>query len=295
MSADVNLDGECAPHRIHQGPERTPTPGILDLSASAWNPANPRPATAARKTRVLVADDHPLFREGLMGLINRQEDLLCCHPAPSGTNLLHTLTQEAPDLVLLDLCLRQGEGLELLCQVKAAFPHLRVLVVSNWEETLYAERALRAGAHGYLMKAEAADEILAAIRRVRDGGLSVSHTVAMSLLRKCLEPGTATRDSRVGDLSVRELQVFGMIGDGLTPRQIAERLTLSVKTIEAHRETIKHKLGLGAAAALVREAVWWRQGQAGPGDTTATAVTAAVNGEAAPQRSGKRSLSRKRP
>jgi DNA-binding NarL/FixJ family response regulator len=220
------------------------------------------------KTRVLVADDHPLFREGLVGLINRQEDLACCGEADSGATTLQGLRELKPELVLLDLRLRHEDGIELIRTLKAECPQLRILVVSQCAEALYSERALRAGAHGYVMKEEAADEILTAIRCVQAGELFVSRKMAANVVRKYLEPKPRSPRTGVEVLSDRELQVFGMIGDGLSSRQVATHLNLSVKTVETHRENIKHKLGLRAAADLIREAARWQQSQSAPQSAT---------------------------
>jgi len=241
--------------------------------------------TFASKTvgriRLLVADDHPLFREGLVSLINRQEDLVCCGEADSGASTLQALRALKPELVLLDLRLHHEDGIELIRTLKAEFPQTRILVVSQCEEALYSERALRAGAHGYVMKEEAADEVLTAIRCVQAGDLFVSRKMAATVVRKYLGPKPRSQGTDVEVLTDRELQVFCMIGGGLSSRQIATSLHLGPKTVESHRENIKHKLGLRAAEDLIREATRWRQRQSSPRRAPRLAPAAGCAGRAA--------------
>jgi len=209
------------------------------------------------RKRILIADDHPLLREGLMQFINRQENLLCCAEADSGASTYSAVQQHRPDLLLLDLRLRGEDGLELIKFLKSQFAELLILVISQGDETIYAERALRAGARGYIMKEEASDEVLCAISAVLNGEIYLSRKMALRLAEKSIECRPATVGPGVDSLTDRELQVFQLLGSGLTTRQIATKLNLSFKTIESYRENIKHKLGLAGATELVRCATSW--------------------------------------
>jgi DNA-binding NarL/FixJ family response regulator len=213
-----------------------------------------------QKRRVLVADDHPLLREGLMPLINRQKDLECCGEtdcAPATQKAIETLK---PDLLLLDLRLGEGDGIEFIKMLHSLHPTLPILVLSQFDENTYAERVLRAGARGYVMKQEATEAVLTAIRAVLDGELYVSRRIAVSVLNKFLQSKPTAGSGLVERLSDRELQVFQMVGSGMRTRDISTKLGLSIKTIETHRENIKHKLGLQAGPDLVRHATRWVEG-----------------------------------
>ena len=207
--------------------------------------------------RVLVADDHPLFRDALVQLINRESDLCCCGEAATGAATVQTVLKEQPDLVILDLRFPDGNGLDLIKTLKGHCPRLAVLVLTQLDESLYAERVLRAGALGYLMKDEVAQEVGDAIRTVLQGQLYVSRKMAVRVLQKTLQNPAGEGSSDVARLSNRELRIFEMIGAGQSTREIAASLGLSVKTVEAHRENIKHKLGLPDAASLRQRATNW--------------------------------------
>ena len=212
------------------------------------------------KSRVLVADDHPLLRAGVSQLINRQEDLVCCGEAHDAASTQTAVATHNPDLLLLDLRLGHGDGLEFIKSLKSQFQNLAILVFSQLDEKLYAERALRAGALGYVMKENATDEVLTAIRTVLNGDLYVSRSIAVLALHKSLRTKTDNKGLGVENLTDRELQVFQLLGAGMNTRQIAEELSLSQKTIETHRENIKQKLGLQSAPETVRYATAWVQG-----------------------------------
>jgi len=214
---------------------------------------------STRKARILVVDDHPLLREGVSQLINRQHDLEICGEADNVTNAFGAVEKTKPDVILLDLRLGYGDTLELIKSIKARYPDVRILMLSQYDEAIYVERALRAGADGYVIKQEAADEVLAAIRTVLAGDMYVSRKLAILVLHKLLSKRNIGPGQTLENLTDRELQVFQLIGSGLTTRQIAAELRLSVKTIEAHREKIKSKLGLRNASELVRSAVTWMQ------------------------------------
>jgi len=213
--------------------------------------------TTAQKKRILVVDDHPFLREGVRRFLNQYEDLEVCGEAGDVQQATEAVERLRPDLMLLDIRLGNGDAIELIKAVRARFPTLRILVYSQHEESIFAERSLRAGAQGYLVKNETPAEVLAAVRCVLEGGLYVSRRMAGSLLNKLLHAAPGTPTNRVEGLSDREFQVFRMLGSGLTNRQISQELKLSVKTIETYRENIKHKFGLRTAAELMRHAVEW--------------------------------------
>jgi DNA-binding NarL/FixJ family response regulator len=217
----------------------------------------PEPAT---RTRILVADDHPLLREGLVPLINRHEEFECCGEADSATATLQAIGTLKPALLLLDLRLGQDDGIEFIKTLHSLHPTLPILVLSQFDEGVYAERALRAGAKGYIMKHEATEVVFQAIRAVLDGELYVSRKIAVLVLNKFLHGKPSTAGDPVENFSDRELQVFQMVGAGMSTREIAVKLGLSIKTIETHREHLKHKLGLQAGPDLVRHATRWVEG-----------------------------------
>ena len=211
------------------------------------------------KASILVVDGHPIFRQGLIQLINGEADLMVCGEAGDVATAKQMLEAHSADLALLELRLGTGDVFELIKGWKGRHPKLRVLVLSAYDEALYAERALRAGAAGYVMKEEGSQETLSAIRTVLAGEMYLSHRMASCLLHKLIQAKPAARDGQVEGLSDRELQVFRMLGTGLGSRKIGDDLHLSIKTIETYRENIKHKLGLRNAAELIRLATQWVQ------------------------------------
>ncbi len=207
-------------------------------------------------------DDHPLIREGLRQMIELQPDLIFHGEASDAQSATAAVMAQRPDLVLLDLRLGNGDGLDLIKSFRARFPELRILVVSQFDETLYAERTLRAGAHGYVMKEQPTSEVLVAIRAILSGQLYVGSRLAAIALHKMIEtkPGNQKHPaSNIQMLTDRELQIFHLLGAGLKAQKIAQELKLSVKTVETHRENIKHKLGFGSAVELAQHAVSWLQ------------------------------------
>ena len=210
-----------------------------------------------RKHRVLVADDHPLVREGIVLWLNEQRDLECCGQADTFTTVHESMRKEQPDLLLLDLRLRHEDGLELIKSLQAHFPAVRILILSGCDETLYAERAIRAGAAGYVMKTESTSELLVGIRAVLNGELYLSPRMALSIAQMSLQRRPKSRGHGVEILSDRELQVFQLMGSGLGTSKIAAQLNLSVKTIDTYRENLKQKLGFPSARELVRNATDW--------------------------------------
>lgn len=225
------------------------------------------PATAApsrpttRKARVLLVEDHPIVRQGLSLLINEEDDLEICGEAEDVVGGLAAVEQNRPDLAVVDLFLKGSDGLELVKALRDRKPEVPTLVLSMHQESLHAERALRAGAKGYVMKEEATDSVLRAIRKVLGGEIYVSDRVSSRLLSRAVG-GRAGRGSEpLGRLSDREFEVFTFLGHGLGPREIAERLNLSVKTVDAHRENIKAKLVIKNGPALLRYAIEYVMGE----------------------------------
>jgi DNA-binding NarL/FixJ family response regulator len=203
---------------------------------------------------VLIVDDHPLVREGLAARISAQPDMAVCGEAADVEEALELLHKTNPNLMIVDLALKKGHGLDLIAHVNKHDVRTRMLVVSAYEDSLFAERALRAGAHGYINKQEAQDNILLAIRTVLRGNRYLSAEMTEWLVDRAID-GTDARG--VGSLSNRELEVFELIGHGKSTRAIAGRLGLSVHTIETHREKIRAKLALADGAALARRAAEW--------------------------------------
>lgn len=213
------------------------------------------------KVKILVVDDHPIVREGLTLRINRQPDLVVCGEADTAGDALKTIRTSKPDLAIVDLSLKEGSGLDLIKDIKTRYPQLPVLVLSMHDEFLYAERALRAGARGYIMKYEATNNIITAIRLVLSGKIYLSDRISSRLLDKAFTGKRSSDTPGIESLTDRELEVFELIGQGLGTREISKRLHLSVKTIEAYREHIKDKLGLKKATELVHRAILWGQSQ----------------------------------
>jgi len=215
-----------------------------------------------KSARILIVDDHPVVRQGLALLIGQQEDLSVCGEAEDAARAITAIEALKPDLVLVDVSLKGTDGIDLTKDIKGRFPALPVLVLSMLDESFYAERALRAGAKGYVMKQEATDKVLTAIRRVLSGEVFVSDKMVNRMLHK-IAGDTASGGSPVDLLSDREMTVFQLIGNGHSTARIAEELHLSVKTVETHRAHIKEKLNLADAAELSGYAGQWlsRQGK----------------------------------
>ena len=214
------------------------------------------PQTAKTRTRILIVDDHPITRYGLIQLINHEPDLLVCGEAESAQQALAILKSTQPVLVLADLTMPGKSGLDFIKDVQALHPGVAVLVMSMHDESIYAERVLRAGGRGYIMKSEGGEKLLEAIRLVLGGQIYVSKRISATILDAFAcrsRPGVATP----GVLSDREFEVFQLIGQGLTTREIARRLNLSGKTVGTHRLHIKEKLRLQTGAELIKQAVRW--------------------------------------
>lgn len=211
------------------------------------------------RARILLVDDHAVVRYGIAQLINRQDDLVVCGEEEDASRAMTAITLLKPDLVIADISLKDSSGLELMRNIKAQYPKLPVLVVSVHDESVYAEIAFRAGALGYLMKGEAVEKILTAIRRVLSGSIYVSDAQAARMLQQQVRGHNSMQESPVKALSDRELEVFQMIGQWKKTKEIAAQLHLSVKTIEYYREQIKRKLNLKSAADLTHHATAWVQ------------------------------------
>jgi DNA-binding NarL/FixJ family response regulator len=207
--------------------------------------------------RILVVEDHPIVRAGLVDVIGSHVELAICGTADTLAEALRLVDATRPHLVILDLTLRDGSGLELVKDVHSRFPHVRMLVFSMHDEKLFAERALRAGAAGYLQKDVPTTRLLEAIQQVLDGRIALSLEMTDRILCRSVHPGSLADDPPHATLSDREIEVFELIGHGSTTRQIADRLDLSPKTIETYRENIKAKLNLRNGTELTCQAVQW--------------------------------------
>jgi DNA-binding NarL/FixJ family response regulator len=214
---------------------------------------------SAEKTRVAIVDDHPIVRQGLAELVNCQDDMVHCGDAADYAEALDMVARTAPDVAIVDISLRDSNGIDLIRELHSRHPALTVLVLSMHDESFYFERVLKAGARGYITKDEASETVISAIRKVLEGQMYVSQQMASKVFSK-LATGKSDRPAKPEDkLSDRELQVFELIGNGLPTREIAERLNVAVKTVESHRENIKRKLDISNAAELLQRAVRWMQ------------------------------------
>ncbi len=217
-------------------------------------------ATETGKKRIFLVDDHPLVREWLTQLVNQQPDLVVCGEAESAPAALEALATASADLVIVDLSLKDSAGLDLIKSLQGVQPAVPTLVLSMHDEALYAERAFRAGARGYVNKRESAQKVVAAVRRVLEGKLYVSEKAAEALAGQTLRGASLERPA-IGRLSARELEVFQKLGQGIGTRQIAEDFSVSIKTVQAYCARIKEKLNVGSATELLREAVRWHDAQ----------------------------------
>jgi len=207
--------------------------------------------------RILVVDDHPLMRRALATLIGSHEKWEICGETATVSTANRLARELKPDVMIVDLVLGDGSGIELIKEIKSELPSIRMIALSMHDEMLYAERAIRAGAMGYVSKQAPAETILAAIEQVLRGELHLSHRIEAHLLSQVPRRARGGHNGPVSQLSDRELQTFEMIGDGMTTRAIAERLQVSVKTIDAYRQRIKSKLKLQTSNELMRRAVEW--------------------------------------
>ena len=212
---------------------------------------------SAAKTRILIVDDHPIVREGLSLMMNREPDLMICGEAEDASAALTAISTTRPDFLIVDISLNGPDGLDLLKNIRSRFRSLPVLVLSMHDETIYAERALRAGANGYIMKQEATEKVLVAVRQILNQKVYVSDRIANRMLQQYISGSATQEHSPISELSDRELEVFRLIGEGHSTRMIAEELHLSVKTVESYQAHIKNKLSLKNARELVQRAIQW--------------------------------------
>jgi len=210
------------------------------------------------KRAVFVVDDHPLLRQGLALLINQQQDLEVCGEAEEAQAAMEAIAKRRPDILIVDISLNGPDGLDLLKNIRASYPDLPVLILSMHDEAIYAERALRARANGYIMKQEATEKVLVAVRRILHGEVYLSDRMANKMLQQYISGTPTTIQSRISALSDRELEVFCLIGAGRGTREIAEELHLSVKTVETYQAHIKEKLSLHSGRELIQHAIQWK-------------------------------------
>jgi DNA-binding NarL/FixJ family response regulator len=217
----------------------------------------PQVGPLTRKFRVLLVEDHPIVRQGLGLLINREQDLSVCGEADGAHSAFQAIGTLRPDIVVLDISLSGPDGLDVLKEIRVKSGSLPVLMLSMHDETIYAERAMRAGANGYIMKQEATEKVLVAIRRILQGDVYLSERLTSTMLHQYVHGAGAGKSSPLLSLTDRELEIFRLIGEGHTTRRIADELHLSVKTIESHQAHIKEKLALKNARELVMHAIEW--------------------------------------
>lgn len=220
------------------------------------------PQSSETVKRVILVDDHPIMRHGLAQLIRMENGLDVCGEAGNARDGLDLVSQLKPDLAVIDLTLPDKNGLELVKDIRAMHPATVCLVLSMHDEALYGERSLRAGARGYVMKEEAADHLITAIHKIMSGGLYVSETLNARMLEQMTAP-TRTRAAGIDSLTDRELEILELIGKGVATKNIATQLSISARTVEAHRAHVKEKLGITDGAALVRYAVQWVESRSG--------------------------------
>lgn len=217
--------------------------------------------TNKNKTQVLIVDDHPVIRDGLLTIVNHEQDLNVCGQADDAAVALKAIAELKPDIVVTDISLKSSDGIELTKIIKARCPRLPVIIFSVHDESLYAERALLAGAKAYLMKDEVSENIIKAIRTVLNGDIFVSDTISKKFLHKIAGDRAGAAKTPIENLSDRELEIFRLIGEGYKASQIARQLHLSIKTIETYRTRIKEKLGLADASELLQYSIKWAKSQ----------------------------------
>jgi DNA-binding NarL/FixJ family response regulator len=234
-----------------------PAANCIIMKSALATVQTPKPVAPAKAKRIVIVDDHPLFRKGLEQLINSEDGLVVCGEAGDASGGMTVIREKKPDLVIVDLSLPGANGIELIKNIRAEFRKLPVLTLSMHDESLYAVRALRAGAQGYVMKQEALENVISAIREVFAGRPYLSPAMSASVITKFTNgPGDASA-SVVDQLSDRELEILELIGKGRDVREIAKLLHLSPKTVETHRAHIKEKLNLADARKVARFAVQW--------------------------------------
>ena len=224
-----------------------------------------RPAAGKRGARrVLIIDNHPIVRAGLRRVIDNEDDLLVCGEADTVREARTAIRERNPDVLIAEIGLNHGDGIELVRDVRAHHSQLPILVLSNHDETIYAERMLSVGANGYIMKQASSELILHSLRRVLDGEIYVSEGVNFNMLQKSAGRGASHSLNPIDRLSNRELQILHLVGKGMSTRETAHSLNLSIKTIESHRQRIKHKLNLTTGTQLLQYAINWFTGRSAP-------------------------------
>jgi DNA-binding NarL/FixJ family response regulator len=218
---------------------------------------------AKEKVKVFLVDDHPIVRQGVKLLVDQEPDMVVCGDADNAPAALKAIEAAQPDLAIVDISLRDSSGLELIKDLKIRCPKLLVLVLSMHDESFYAERVLRAGARGYITKDEGTEKVVEGIRKLLKGEIFLSDKIASKMIYKLVDARPGNARPSVECLTDRELEVFELIGSGMGTRDIAQKLHLSVKTIESHREHIKGKLKLDGATELLKHAIQWIQCERG--------------------------------
>jgi DNA-binding NarL/FixJ family response regulator len=237
--------------KLKSPPLASTAPASSTATLEESSPAGPA------KLKVLIVDDHPVTRQGMKALINQQLNLEVCGESDNAPQALELVTKLQPDLAIVDVTLKTTNGIELTKSIKTQAPNLPILVVSMHDEALYAERALRAGAMGYVMKQDAGEKVATAIQHLLRGEIYLSAKMKEKMLHRFVNKKADGMVFAIDTLSDREMEVFQLIGNGYSTRQIAQKLNLSSKTIDSYREHLKLKLGLESGAELVRHAIQW--------------------------------------
>lgn len=209
------------------------------------------------KSKILIVDDHPIFRMGMKELINQEKDFTVCALAANINEARQALTTATPDMAIIDITLAEDNGLDLVKEISGSEKNIPMLVLSMHEESVWAERAIRAGASGYIMKKEASESVISALRAIHEGKIHVSSNMVALLLNKLQDNPNCRGASTIDILTDRELEVFRLIGAGMSTREIADQLSLGIKTIGTYRDRIKQKLSMKNGAELTRRAVLW--------------------------------------
>jgi DNA-binding NarL/FixJ family response regulator len=215
---------------------------------------------AIKKDKVFVVDDHPIVRYGLGLPINAEKDLMVCGEAQNARAALEAVRASDATIMIVDISLNGPDGLDLLKELRTSYPHLPILILSMHDEFMYAERALRAGARGYVMKQDATETVLVALRRILNGEIYVSERLSDRMVQRYIGSRAATQPASVADLTDRELEVFRLIGEGHSTRQIADALHIGLKTVESYQAHIKERLSLRSGRELVQHAIQWNVG-----------------------------------
>lgn len=226
------------------------------MAAKSTSAPKAKEEKVKEKLKIVVVDDHPIVRQGLAQIINQEEDMALAGEAGDATEAMKVIKQVNPDMAIIDVSLTGTSGIELTKNILIHYPKMPILIVSMYDESLYVERVLKAGAKGYLMKQEATDNIVAAIRKILGGDIYVSEKMRDTLVHKLIAGGVPSGSSSE-NLSDRELEVLQLLGQGFSTRQIAEELHVSVKTVESHYANMKNKLNLKSAHELIQYAIKW--------------------------------------